>query len=52
MYTLYYKAKRNERAREIYHQRKEALKRSIQMPRLELERSEYEKIRELNIKER
>ena len=49
-WALYYKAKRNERAREIYHQRKEALKMPIEM--LGLEMSEYEKIRERTIKER
>ena len=42
----------NERAREIYHQRKEALKKPIEMPELNLEMSEYEKIRVRNIKER
>ena len=45
-----YKAKRNERAKEIYHQRKEAFKKPIEMPDLEM--SEYEKIRERIIKER
>ena len=51
-WALYYKAKRNERAREIYHQRKEALKVPIEMPDFGLEMSEYEKIRERTIKER
>ena len=49
LFTMY-KAKRNERAKEIYHQRKEAFKKPIEMPDLEM--SEYEKIRERIIKER
>ena len=46
--ALYFKVKRNERAREIFRKRKEALKQPIEMP----EMSEYEKIRERNIKAR
>ena len=50
--AIYYKAKRNEKAKEIYHKRKEALKQTIEIPEIESEMSEYEKIRERNIKER
>ena len=41
---------RNQKARENYKKRKEALSEPIIMPEVEL--SEYEKIREQNIKER
>ena len=37
--ALDYKAKRNERAKEIFHQRKEALQQPIVVPELELEMS-------------
>ena len=36
-WALYYKAKRNERARDIYHKRKEALKQPNEMPEFDLE---------------
>ena len=48
----YWKEERNRRARENYQRRKEALKEPIEMPEVSEELSEYEKIREMNIKER
>ena len=44
------KERKNRKAREYYHKKKEELKKPIDMP--EMEMSEYEKIRERNIKER
>ena len=51
-WNKYWKEERNRRARENYQKRKEALMEPIMMPEEPEELSEYEKIREMNIKER
>ena len=50
-WAKYLKDERNRKAREAYQRRKEALMEPIEMPDWP-ELSEYEKIRERNIKER
>ena len=51
-WAKYLKEERNRKARENYQKRKEALNEPIVMPEESKELSEYEKIREMNIKER
>ena len=50
--SKYLKEERNRKARENYQKRKEALNEPIVMPEESKELSEYEKIREMNFKER
>ena len=51
-WAKYLKEERNKKARETYQKRKEALNETIIMPEESKELSEYERIREMNIKER
>ena len=49
-WNQFLKEERNRKARENYQRRKDALLEAIEMP--EIEMSQYEKIREMNIKVR
>ena len=49
-WAKYLKEERNRKARENYQKRKEALNEPIVMPEESKELSEYEKIREMNMK--
>ena len=51
-WAKFLKEERNRKARENYQKRKEALNEPIVIPEESKELSEYEKIREMNIKER
>ena len=51
-WAKYLEEEKNQKARENYQKRKEALNQPIVMPEESKELSEYEKIREMNFKER